>query len=113
MIKEEKSTKEIIVYHKHCDDCGIEIKNSMACSNAKCEMCGKDLCNNCVAHEEYNGGDCRTVYCSKCWYFGIEYLEKIKILENEIEILNNEWQIKCINERLLVTNKETIFKKIK
>ena len=59
-------------------------------------MCGKDLCDKCVAHEEYNAGDYRTVYCSKCWRIGIEYLEKIKILEDEIENLNTEWLRKCL-----------------
>jgi ribosomal protein L37AE/L43A len=55
MIKEIKTTKEVIVKHKFCDDCGIEIKRDMACSIARCEICGKDLCDKCIGHETLLG----------------------------------------------------------
>jgi hypothetical protein len=95
MIKKEQITKVTTVNHKYCDDCGIEIRIDMACSVASCDICGKDLCNKCVAHEESNTGDYRTVYCAKCWVIGTEYRNKIEQLENEIELLSTEWHTKC------------------
>jgi len=100
MIKEEKSTQEITIHHKYCDDCGVEIKRGMACSAAKCEMCGKDLCDKCVEHEDNGSGDYRIVYCSRCWRIGLEYFEKIKIYVDEIENLNTEWLRKCLDKQV-------------
>jgi len=95
MVKEEKQTQEITIKHKYCDDCGIEIKRDMACSVAKCEICGKDLCNKCIGHEANTMGDYREVYCKKCWELGTEYRLKIEQLENEIENLSTEWHSRC------------------
>ena len=95
MIKEVKQTQEITIKHKYCDDCGIEIKRGMACSVARCEICGKDLCEKCIGHEGYNMGDYREVYCKKCWELGTEYRTKIELLENEIETLSTEWHKRC------------------
>ena len=54
MIKEEKITKEVTytTKHKYCDDCGKGIKRDMACSVAICDICGKDLCNNCELNDK-------------------------------------------------------------
>ena len=95
MIKEEKILKENTIYHKYCDDCETEIKFDMACLVAKCEICGKDLCNNCVEFEESNTGYYRTVYCKKCWEIGEPYRNQIELLENKIEELSEEWYKKC------------------
>ena len=95
MIKEEKQTQEITIKHKYCDDCGTEIKREMACSVAKCEICGKDLCDKCIGYETNTMGDYREVYCKKCWELGTEYRLKIEQLENEIENLSMEWHSKC------------------
>ena len=95
MIKEVKQTQEITIKHKYCDDCGVEIKRDMACSVAKCEICGKDLCNKCIGYEANTMGDYREVYCNKCWELGTEYRLKIEQLENEIEILSTEWHNRC------------------
>ena len=97
MIKEEKQTQEITIKHKYCDDCGIEIKIDMACSVAKCEICGKDLCNKCIGYEANTMGDYREVYCKKCWEIGTEYRLKIEQLENEIENLSDEWHNRCLS----------------
>lgn len=88
MIKETKILKESIERHKFCDVCGTE------CGKAYCQYCKKDLCNDCVGHEE-DGGDYRIVYCKKCWDLGNEYRPKIEQLEIEIDKLYIEWQNKC------------------
>lgn len=95
MIKEEKLVKETKVFHKFCDDCGAEIKRGMACSVAKCEICGKELCDKCIGHEANVSGDYREVYCKKCWKLGDYYRKKIEILENYIDKLYSEWHEKC------------------
>jgi len=97
MIKEVKQTQEVTIKHKYCDDCGTEIKRDMACSVAKCEICGKDLCNKCIGHEANTMGDYREVYCKKCWEIGTEYRLKIEQLENEIENLSTEWHNQCLS----------------
>jgi hypothetical protein len=108
MIKKEQTTKTINVNHKYCDDCGVEIKMSMSCSVAKCEMCGKDLCDKCIGHEEDNTGDYRVVYCSNCWNIGTEYRNKIKFLEKEIEQLELEWNEKC-KQHIKISNGDKHF----
>lgn len=95
MIKEEKITQEVIIKHKHCDVCETEIHHSLACSVAQCEICGKDLCDQCIGHEEYNTGDYRTVYCTKCWDIGEKYRKKMIILVNEIDELSEKWHNEC------------------
>jgi hypothetical protein len=98
MIKKETIIQEKIINHKFCDDCGSEIEIGMACSVARCEICGKDLCNKCLGHEDHSDGDYRTVYCKNCWTIGESYRTKIEYLENEIEKLYDEWHKKCKNE---------------
>ena len=96
MIKEKKTTKEIITRHKYCDDCGKKIKHqSMMCSVAKCNTCGKDLCENCIGEEEDTSGDYRTVYCKSCWDIGEKYRSKIEEYEKAIGDLYEEWYNKC------------------
>ena len=95
MIKETKTTKEVTITHKYCDVCGNEIERGMGCSVAKCEKCGKDLCNKCVGKENNTMGDYREVYCKVCWEIGTEYRLKIEQLENEIENLSTEWHSRC------------------
>jgi hypothetical protein len=100
MIKEEKKTeiKEVCVVtkHKFCDVCGDEIKIGMVCSVAKCEQCGKDLCNKCIGHEVEICSDYRReVYCEKCWDIGEPFRKEIEELEGTIERLNDEWLKLC------------------
>ncbi len=97
MIKREKQTQEVTIKHKYCDDCGTEIKTGMICWVANCEICGKDLCDDCIGHEIDTGGDYRIVYCKKCWELGTEYRLKIEQLENEIENLSTEWHKQCLS----------------
>jgi len=51
MIKEKKTIKEITENYRYCDDCGAEIPRGLMCSVVKCEICKKDLCNNCIGNE--------------------------------------------------------------
>lgn len=81
--------------HKYCDVCGAEIHNSLACSVAECECCGKDLCDKCVGHEGFSCGDYRVVYCQKCWDIGEDFRDEIKILEIKVEQLYEEWKQRC------------------
>lgn len=99
MIKKVETTKTIITNIKLCDDCGIVIKKDMACSVAKCEICGKDLCNKCIGYEANSIGDYREVYCKKCWEIGTEYRLKIEQLENEIDDFHDEWYKKCLKHK--------------
>jgi predicted nucleic acid-binding Zn ribbon protein len=43
MIKKVEENIKIVKNHKYCDDCGKDINHGLACSDAKCEICGKDL----------------------------------------------------------------------
>jgi predicted nucleic acid-binding Zn ribbon protein len=52
MIKEIKTQQEVIAQHKYCNVCGAEIAQGLACSNAPCEYCRKDLCEKCIGHED-------------------------------------------------------------
>ena len=91
MIKKNVILKEVPEYQKFCDDCGVEIRIGMSCSKAKCEYCGKDLCEKCIGHEEMTVGDYRIVYCKSCWSVGDKYRGKIEELENQIEQLYAKW----------------------
>ncbi len=63
MITETKIQKDAIVYHKFCDVCGKEIIIGLACSKAKCMYCKKDLCEECIGHEDSTMGDYHDVFC--------------------------------------------------
>lgn len=93
MIKKVEELKTVTINHKYCDICGNEI--SRVYSNIRCEICGKDLCDKCVGYEVNTMGDYREVYCKKCWGLGTEYRSKIELLENQIEILTDQWYSEC------------------
>ena len=95
MIKETKTQEEVIKRHKYCDVCGAEIKSSLACTNATCEYCRKDLCEKCIGHEEETGADYRDVWCTRCWQIGSAYRPKIEELKAKVHSLYEEWQSKC------------------
>jgi superfamily II helicase len=95
MIKETKILKEKIEYSKFCDVCGKKIRMDMACSAARCEYCGKDLCEDCIGHEESTDGDYRTVFCKKCNTIGDDYRPLITKLKIEIDELYDQWITKC------------------
>ena len=97
MIKETIIKQDVMIKQKFCDDCGMEVIMGMACSVAKCEICGKDLCDSCIGHEDYNWGDYRTVYCKTCWNIGTKYRESIQKLKDKIDNLNDVWYEKCRN----------------
>ena len=48
------------------------------------KCCGKDICKDCIEHEENDGGDYSDYYCSKCWYLGEPYRDKINELEERL-----------------------------
>ena len=95
MIKEIKTQQEVFEYCKYCDVCGAEITHSLACMNATCSYCRKDLCEECIGHEEGTGGDYRMVWCNECWQIGSEYRPKIEELEAKVHQLYQEWQDRC------------------
>jgi len=95
MIKTLQTREEVITQYKYCDICGAEIKPALACSNAICEYCGKDLCEQCIGYEEETGADYRVMWCKRCWNIGICYRPKIEELHKEVEILYGEWREKC------------------
>lgn len=99
MIREIKTIKETTIKYKYCDVCGTQIKSEMACSVARCQMCGKDLCEKCIGKEINTMCDYREVYCKSCWDIGEEYRNKINQLENEIDKLNDEWLEKCKSKK--------------
>ena len=96
MIKETKTTKTIdaVTKSRFCDDCGKDITHTHSYMSSTCILCGKDICHECVGHEEYNG-DYPEVHCNSCWSIGEYYRNKIQELEDEIDMLNNEWVNKC------------------
>ncbi|RPH40346.1 MAG: hypothetical protein EHM87_22350 [Burkholderiales bacterium] len=95
MIKEEKRTQQISVYHRHCDVCDKEIPKGMLCSRAVCEICGIDLCESCIGFEVNTSGDYREVYCKSCWDIGEQYRPAIHLLESSIDKLYEKWHKEC------------------
>ena len=95
MIKETKVQKELVEHHKFCDVCGKEISMGLKCTSARCMYCGKDLCENCIGHEDCTPGDYRDIFCKKCWEIGNEYRPVIGELNAKVEALYKEWQDKC------------------
>ena len=95
MYKKITVIKDVVETRKYCDICETDIITGLACSAAKCECCGKDLCDKCVGHEDYSTGDYRTVYCNKCWDIGDDFRAEIKQLEAKIDMLYEEWQSRC------------------
>ena len=97
MIKKEVTVKEVVIHTKVCDICGSEIHIGLACSIIKCEQCGKDLCEKCIGHENNTMGDYREGYCKSCWDIGQMYLNRIRMLEDEIENIYYCWGRACRN----------------
>jgi len=95
MIEETKVQKEVVERRKICDVCGNEITSTMACSRAVCEYCGKDLCENCIGHEDSTYGDYRTVYCKRCWEIGERYRPQIEALDERRDKLYESWRDEC------------------
>lgn len=95
MFKDTKIKKEVTERHKYCDLCGIEILIGLECSAARCQICLKDLCYNCIGTEKDSTGDYRVVWCKACWTTGEKYRPKINELEEEIEKLYDAWYNEC------------------
>jgi len=97
MIKIDKKMTEVSERHKFCDVCGVEIEmDYLACSQAQCSCCKKDLCESCIGHEETSWSDYRgEIWCKKCWKIGNEYRPQIEKFNNKIEKLYTEWRKKC------------------
>ena len=107
MIKETKQQQEVIIKKKYCDICETEIERGLACSAAKCEICGRDLCEDCIGWEKNTSGDYREVYCKSCWNEGEYHRVEIRKFEKWIEVAHENWiiqakeaiQRKKLNER--------------
>jgi hypothetical protein len=65
-----------------------------------CEMCNRDLCDDCIEHEiDWGGDDMISYYCKTCWTtIGKSYRESINYHKEQIEKLKQEWEQKCLNE---------------
>jgi len=98
MIKKEEKIKKVTVQTLYCDDCGVNIgNNDVYVSSVICEICGKDLCEKCVGHEDSTFY--RECYCNNCWTLGEEFRFKKDALENEIELLETEYRNKCKTQK--------------
>jgi hypothetical protein len=96
VIKEVRALRETVVErHKFCDICRAEVRIGLACSKACCQYCGRDLCENCIGHEEETYGDYRITICEICWDIGKQYRPTIKELSERLEELRTIWQEKC------------------
>lgn len=95
MIKEEILVEQVVKKITVCDICGDEIYRDLACSVIRCEQCGKDLCENCIGHENNTMGDYREGYCESCWDIGQTYLSRIQMLKNEIDEIYYYWEQAC------------------
>ena len=99
MFKEVKVSREFIEHHKFCDVCGSEIKTKLKCSSAHCQICGKDLCENCIGTEKDTMGDYREVWCVNCWTIGEKYRPAIKELDAKCKKLYDDWYAECKEPR--------------
>lgn len=95
MYKEVKIQKEFIEHHKYCDVCGVEINTRLACSDAQCQICRKDICEKCIGTEKDTFGDYREVWCINCWEIGRKYLPDIIELEEKTIKLYAAWYGEC------------------
>ena len=74
----------------NCDDCGDEIKEKYYCNRVPCHICGKDLCLKCVAHSK-EWGDYPENYCKDCWEIGIPIKDAQRVLQAQIDALDDKW----------------------
>ena len=98
MYKKIKVNKEFEEAHKYCDICGVEIPVGLACSAARCQICRKDLCENCIGTEKSTYGDYREVWCVNCWTIGEKYRPAIKELDAKCKKLYDDWYVECNGE---------------
>jgi hypothetical protein len=96
MYTTETVNKAVEETHKFCDVCGNQIPMGLACSAIKCSKCKRDLCEQCVGHEENTSGDYRWGYCIDCWEIGKPHLSNIELLSNQIEKEHTRWHQKCL-----------------
>lgn len=88
---------EIRENHRFCDICGVEIPIGLACTAATCQICGKDICENCIGNEE-DAGDWRDVQCTLCWSIGQKYLPEIAKMKSKVTELYQKWYAECGSE---------------
>ena len=103
MIKEENIIQETTtkIIYRFCDDCNAPLK-PIRSDGSICNICGRDLCHQCIGHEDYSG-DYSYVYCKSCWTtIGGKYRNEILGLENQIDLLTDEWHLKCNNNRIKI-----------
>jgi hypothetical protein len=99
MIKEREVKQTTKIKEKFCDDCGTKLTHRMYCSYAVCEICGVDLCDKCIGHEDNTMGDYRVVYCKYCWTL-YEPVKQILIERGkEDDIIIDECKEKCLKLR--------------
>ena len=84
MEKKEIETVTREVVRRYCDDCGREI-HSLKCNERKCNICGKDLCENDFYSdsEESDHNGWKLGYCDECYSIYQRYKPRLDRLSNE------------------------------
>lgn len=95
MYKEIIVTKEVSKRLYFCDICGVKIPFRLSCTDAHCQICQKDLCENCIGTEKDTPGDYREVWCKNCWTIGEKYRPKIKEFDDKVKKLYDAWYKEC------------------
>jgi len=84
-------TKVVTVYKHTCDICGKEVDYL-----ERCHICGRDMCENCIASISYDGwegymsDDSTGGYCKECALVGINC---IRAMEANDEHNNNNQEV--------------------
>lgn len=91
MYTRAKALVEADEVHKFCDICKVEIPIGLACNAASCAICGSDLCDKCVGHEEDSPGDYRITWCRSCWEIGEPYRKQLDELRQKRDEVSAEW----------------------
>ena len=103
MQKQIKKTYIGYEYDYFCDECGSQMERKFykiktpeyKTMVGKCNICGKDLCIDCVGHEEENG-DYTNYICKTCWGIYDKYDYDIKRIKDQLDDLEEQRYNECI-----------------
>lgn len=93
-----KEMKEIINIETTitCDLCNNTITHVR-----QCNICKRDMCDNCTVRDDRNFTDYPTKYCKECWEIGKKYMAEMVSLQTacdiKIENLDVGWRNKARN----------------
>lgn len=97
IVEEVQTTQKVV--KRYCDDCSAELHWTMGCERRICEVCGKMLCNKCVAEEVESGGDYHIVYCKSCTDIYKKYKLELDRLDEIRAILTEQYRAEAKQER--------------